>query len=131
MSAYLAALPSDQRAALRALRATIRAVGPGMEERMSGGAPFVLHRGRRAVGFGATKRQLSFFIMHGSVLRRYRTELAEFDVSRTVIHFTPENPHPASAAGLLVRARLEEVERSSARTGAAADRPRPRQIARK
>lgn len=111
--AYLAALPPPQRRALEQLRATILSVAPGMVERLSSGAPFVWHHGRRAVGFGATKRHLSFFIMHGQVLRTHRAALAGHDVSRTVVRFTPDRPLPAALVRTLVRARLAEIEQAA------------------
>lgn len=107
---YLAALPPAQREALTVLRDTIRGVAPAMEERLSSGAPFFWHRGRRAVGFGAAKEHLSFYIMHGNVLARHRKELEPYDVSRTVVRFTPNRPLPSELIRTLVRARIEEIE---------------------
>jgi uncharacterized protein YdhG (YjbR/CyaY superfamily) len=112
--AYLAALPPPQRRALETLRAIILSVAPGMAERLSSGAPFVWHRGKRAVGFGAAKQHLSFFIMHGNVLRTHRDALAAHDVSRTVVRFAPDKPLPAALVRTLVRARLVEIERARA-----------------
>lgn len=110
--AYLSALPLPQRRALERLRTTILSVAPDMNERLSSGAPFVWHRGRRAVGFGAARHHLSFFIMHGQVLHTHRADLAGYDTSRTVVRFTPERPLPAGLVRTLVRARLAEIERA-------------------
>lgn len=107
---YLAALTPAQRSALEAVRDAIRSVEPTLQERMSSGAPFFWHRGRRAIGFGAAKTHLSVYIMHGAVLKTHRHELAAFDTSSTVIRFTPEQPLPAALIRKLVRARLAEIE---------------------
>ncbi len=111
---YLRALPLAQRRALTAVRDAIRAAMPERDERISSGAPFFWHRKRRAVGIGAAKTHLSFFIMHGSVLRDLKDELADYDVSRTVIRFTAERPLPASLVRKLVKARIAEIDRSIA-----------------
>lgn len=108
---YLAALPRADREALEAVRATIKSVAPDMEERMSSGAPFFWYRGRRAVGFGAAQRHLSFFIMHGTVLMAHRKDLAAYDTSRTVVRFTHEKPLSVSLIRKLVRARIDEIGR--------------------
>ena len=107
----MSTLPIGSRDALQAVRDTIKSVAPGMEERMSSGAPFFWYRGRRAVGFGAAKAHLSFFIMHGDVLEAHRKDVAAHDTSRTVIRFTPARPLPATLIRKLVRARLAEIER--------------------
>lgn len=107
---YLAALPAAARDALQAMRETIRSVRPDMEERMSSGAPFFWHAGRRAVGFGAAQSHLSLYIMHGAVLKQHRAELAAHDASRTVVRFTPERPLPAALVRKLVRARFAEID---------------------
>lgn len=112
---YLSVLPVREREALVALRATIRSVEPDMEERMSGGAPFFWYRGRRAVGFGAAKLHLSFFIMHGAVLKTHRKHLAAHDTSSTAVRFTHNKPLPAALIRKLVRARIAEIERMGSR----------------
>lgn len=107
---YLAALTPAQSLALEGVRDAIRSVEPTLQERMSSGAPFFWHRGRRAIGFGAAKTHLSLYIMHGAVLKTHRHELAAFDTSSTVIRFTPEQPLPAALIRKLVRARLAEID---------------------
>lgn len=107
---YLAGLTPAQRSALEGVRDAIRSVEPTLQERMSSGAPFFWHRGRRAIGFGAAKTHLSVYIMHGAVLKTHRHELAAFDTSSTVIRFTPEQPLPAALIRKLVRARLAEID---------------------
>lgn len=86
-----------------------------MEERISSGAPFFWHGRHRAVGFGAAKTHLSFYIMHGDVLDRLREELIGFDVSRTVIRFSPDKPLPPALIRMLVQARIQEIDVRSTR----------------
>jgi uncharacterized protein YdhG (YjbR/CyaY superfamily) len=106
---YLLALPAAQRRALAALRATILEVEPRLQERLSSGAPFFWFNGRRAVGLGAAKTHLSFYIMHGQVLAQHRQALEGHDLSRTVVRFTPERPLPPALIERLVRARVAEI----------------------
>lgn len=80
-----------------------------MVERPSQGAPFFWFKGRRAVGMGAAKSHLSFYIMHGQVLAQHRDALVGHDVSRTVVRFSPERPLPSGLVERLVRARLAEL----------------------
>jgi hypothetical protein len=82
----------------------------------SGGAseswrPFFYHRGKRVAGFRASKGLLSFFIMEGKALDKFRGVLDPFDHSSTIVRFTPENPFPEELVKKLVLARIEEIER--------------------
>lgn len=106
---YLSRLPARDRGILTALRVIIRSVEPNFEERMSSGAPFFWFHGKRAVGFGAAKRHLSFFIMHGAVLKTHRKYLASHDTSNTVVRFKHDKPLPSALIRKLVRARIAEI----------------------
>lgn len=91
IDAYLAELPSDQRAALDALRAQIRAVVPEAEEVISYGLPtFKLHG--NLVHFGAAAKHCAFY--PGAVMEAFGDRLAGFDISKGTIRFQPDNPLP-------------------------------------
>ncbi len=109
---YLRSLPAANRRALSAVRAAIRAAVPGIEERPSRGVPFFRYRDRRVVGFGATARHLSFYVMEGEALRTLAHDLGDFDVSSTVIRFSPDRPLPTELIRKLVLARKAEIDRS-------------------
>ncbi|HAN99473.1 MAG TPA: hypothetical protein DCQ98_19535 [Planctomycetaceae bacterium] len=113
---YLAKLPDASRMALRELLETIRATVPGMEERASRGVPFFRYRNRRVVGFGATARHLSFYIMEGEVLRTHAAELHGLDVSSTVIRFSSAKPLSRRLIRTLVLARIAEIDRALERS---------------
>lgn len=110
VSQYLTALPQKEREALEALRKKILALMPEAEERLSRGVPFFYYKGKRAVGFRASKTHLSFFIMEGKVLDTHRKELADYDNSSTVIKFSPGNPIDKDLIKKLVQARMAEIE---------------------
>lgn len=110
VEAYLASLPEHKQGPAEALRQLIRTTMPAGEERMSSGAPFFWHRGRRAVGYGAAQDHLSFFIMHGRVLKTHRDHLKGLNVSTTVIRLPLHQPLPEALLRNLVRARLAEID---------------------
>lgn len=112
---YLSALPAAHKQALENVRAVIKSVAPDLEERMSSGAPFFWYGGRRAVGFGSAKLHLSFYIMHGAVLKLHRKQLAAYDTSSTVIRFTHERQLPGELIRKLVSARIAEIARQGSR----------------
>jgi len=66
---YLAGLPAEQREALAALRARIRALAPDAAESISYGMPTFKYRGRPLIYFGAAKRHLSVYGVEGGTYR--------------------------------------------------------------
>lgn len=107
---YIATVAGDEQKALRFLRQQILQLLPGAEERLSRGVPFFYYRGKRAVGFRASKNHLSFFIMEGNVLNEMRKELTDFNNASTVVRFTADKPLPESLIEKLVLARMKEID---------------------
>jgi len=121
IDAYLAALPADQRAALRALRETIAAAAPEAEEALSYGVPAFRYRGRPLVSYVAAKAHCSFYPMSPKVVDDHRAELTDFDLAKGTIRFTPDRPLPADMVQRIVRARMAETDAdANAKAGAKA-----------
>jgi uncharacterized protein YdhG (YjbR/CyaY superfamily) len=105
IDAYLANLPSDQRAALQRVRRIIRAALPGIEEGISYHLPVFRHEGRWLVWMGAAKHHCALY----GVLSIDRKELAKYDLSgRGTLRFTPDVPLPATLIRRIVKARAAQ-----------------------
>lgn len=107
---YLANVPDDKRAALQALRETIRSAAPEADEGMSYGAPAFRYLGRPLVAYAAAKGHCSFFPMDPGVMDACRDELAPYDTSKGTIRFKPGEPLPDALVHKLVRARLAQID---------------------
>ena len=112
VSQYLSKLSKEEREALETIRKQILILMPEAEERLSRSVPFFYYKGKRAVGIRSTKTHLYFFIMEGKVPDRHRSELSDYDNSSTVIKFSPDKPLNNNLVEKLVRARMEEIEKS-------------------
>jgi uncharacterized protein YdhG (YjbR/CyaY superfamily) len=110
---YLAALPSDQRAALEKLRKTIRAAAPGVEECISYQIPGFRYRGKMLVWFGATANHCSFH--PGATVQAFKADLAKYDTSTGTIRFQPDHPLPVTLVRKLVKARIAQNARPKPR----------------
>jgi uncharacterized protein YdhG (YjbR/CyaY superfamily) len=110
LDAYLAALPVDQRAALEALRATIRNAAPGADEVLSYGVP-AFKQGKLLVSYGAAKNHCSFYVMSTAVVDAHAADLAGYKLGKGTIQFDPASPLPAALVTTLVKARLAENAR--------------------
>jgi uncharacterized protein YdhG (YjbR/CyaY superfamily) len=106
---YLASLPDDERNTLQELRQLIEATVPEVEERISYGTTVIFALKRDLVGFAAQKKHLSFFTMSPELAGAMKKGIEETHrMSGATIHFSPENPLPASLVKDIVQARLNE-----------------------
>ena len=109
VDAYLAGLPKAERTALEDLRRLIKSTVPRVQERISYGTSVIFALERDLVGFVAQKKHLSFFTMSPELAIAMRDEIkATHKPSGATIHFSPDNPLPASLVKKILRARLKE-----------------------
>lgn len=109
IDAYLAGVQPDQRAALQALRETIRSEAPDAVECMSYGMPAFRVNGKVACYFAAAKGHCALY--PGGLVDEFKAELVGFSTSRGTIRFQPGAPIPDP---LLRRIIARAVERASA-----------------
>ncbi len=109
VDAYLASAPKELRAVLENLRAAIKAAAPKAEELISYSIPTYKYHGP-LVHFVARESYCSFIAVSKTVLEKFKDELEDFDTSGTTIHFTAENPLPATLVKKIVKARVAENE---------------------
>jgi uncharacterized protein YdhG (YjbR/CyaY superfamily) len=105
---YLATVRDDQRAALEALRETIRAVVPGVEECISYRVPTFRLHGRPLVAFGATAKHCALYLMSSSTVAAHQDELTGYDTSKGTVRYQPDKPLPDALVRKLVEARIAE-----------------------
>lgn len=104
---YLENLPKDFRLALEKLRKAIAAAAPKAEECMSYGI-CAFRQGGMLVGYGATAKHCSFFLMSGATVEAHQEFLADYDTSKGTIRFSPSKPLPVALVKKLVKARIAE-----------------------
>lgn len=109
VDAYLASAPKEFRTVLENLRKAIKAAAPKAEEVISYQIPTYKYHGP-LVHFMARERHCSFITVNKEVLKEFKNELADFDISGTTIHFTAEHPLPAALVKKIVKARVAENE---------------------
>ena len=109
VDAYLAGLPEAERTALEDLRELIKSTVPEVQDRISYGTSVIFALRRDLVGFVAQKKHLSFFMMSPELAIAMRDQIkATHELSGATIHFSPDNPLPASLVMKILRARLKE-----------------------
>jgi uncharacterized protein YdhG (YjbR/CyaY superfamily) len=106
---YLATIRGDRRAALAALRKTIRAIVPEAEECISYKIPAFRLDGRIVAGFCATSKGCSYFPFSGTTLRTLAADLEGYDKTKGSLHFPPDEPLPAALVRKLIKARIAET----------------------
>ncbi len=112
IAAYLAALPEGQRAALTALRDTLRALLPDHLEVMSYAMPGFRQpgpKGKMVVGYAAFARHCGLYPHSGSILPALGPETTGFKTSKSGILFTPDHPLPAPLIARILSLRQAEI----------------------
>jgi uncharacterized protein YdhG (YjbR/CyaY superfamily) len=110
IDATLAALPTDQRTALQALRRTIAAAAPEAVETISYGMPAFRYRGHALVSYAAFKAHCSLFPRSGAVVEAHRDELAGHATAKGTLRFTPQHPLPNDLVETIVRERMAQID---------------------
>lgn len=116
---YLETLPEEVRVTLEKLRKTIKAAAPKAEEAISYQMPCFKYLGP-LVFFAAFKDHCSLFPGSKSVIETFKDELKSYHASGGTIHFSVQNPLPATLVRKIVKARVAENEARGARRQAKA-----------
>lgn len=110
IDAYLATVTGERRAALEALRKTIRKAIPEAEECISYGMPAFRLGGAVVAGFLRTAKGCSYLPFSGSTLKTLAVELSGYTRTKGSLHFHPERPLPAALVRKLLKARIAETK---------------------
>ena len=108
---YLASLPEDDRKVLEEIREAIHDAAPAAEETISYGIPLYKLGGQHLIGFGASKRHLSLYVIESTVFERFEQELAGFDHAgtKTTVRFTADKPLPSALVTRIVKSRVRDL----------------------
>ena len=111
----LAALPADQRDALRSLREIIAAAAPEAEDAISYGMPAFRYHGRALVAYAAFKGHCSLFPMSSALIDAHRDDFAAWATAKGTIRFQPSDPLPPDLVATIVRARMDQIDAAGGR----------------
>jgi uncharacterized protein YdhG (YjbR/CyaY superfamily) len=106
---YLDALEEPKRTTLARLRQTILAIIPEAEQGISYGVPAFKVGGKTIAGFAAFKNHLSYLPHSGSVFPQLSDELKGYSNSSGALHFSIDEPLPASLVEKLIAVRLQQA----------------------
>jgi uncharacterized protein YdhG (YjbR/CyaY superfamily) len=110
VDAYITALPADEREALTALRARLKALLPDHIEVMSYAMPGFRQtgpKGKMVVGYAAFAKHLGLYPHSGTVIPQINC--APFKTSKSGVLFTPDRPLPDSLLHQIIATRQAEL----------------------
>jgi uncharacterized protein YdhG (YjbR/CyaY superfamily) len=110
VDAYIAALPPDQRDALTALRARLKALLSDHLEVMSYAMPGLRQpgpKGKMVIGYAAFAKHLGLYPHSGTVIPQI--DCTPFKTSKSGVLFTPETPLPDALLQQIIASRQAEL----------------------
>jgi len=110
---YLAAAPSDKRAALTKLRQTIKAAAPKATESISYGIVAYKQNGERVAYFGYWKNHIALYGTSSRFIKTHAAELKPYVQSKGTIQFPSDKPLPVGLVTRILKARVAEVGKAS------------------
>ena len=110
---YLAAAPSDRRAALTKLRRTIKAAAPKATESVSYGIVGYKQNGERVAYFGYWKDHIALYGTSSRFIKAHAAELKPYVQSKGTIQFPWDKPLPVGLVTKIVKARVAEIASGS------------------
>lgn len=114
VDAYLQALEEPKRSTLEALRRSILEVVPEAEQAISYRVPAFRVGRTTFAGFAAFKDHLSYLPFSGSVLPQLAGELAGYTLTKSSLHFRPDQSLDTTLVRRLIEVRLAQAEERSA-----------------
>lgn len=88
---YMAAIPSERKADLDALRSLIKTTFPEIEETMGYNMPTFLHRGETLCSIANQKNYMALYVMPYDLLEEFKEELLPFNCGASCIRFKKLN----------------------------------------
>jgi uncharacterized protein YdhG (YjbR/CyaY superfamily) len=110
VDSYIAALPLDQREALTALRARLKALLPDHLEVMSYAMPGFRQpgpKGRMVAGYAGFAKHLGLYPHSGSVIPQI--DCSPFKTSKSGVLFSPDQPLPDALLRVIIETRQAEL----------------------
>ena len=105
---YLASLPDERRAGLRALRQAVRAGAPDATETIAYQMPALRLDGHFLVSYAAFKAHYSLFPASEAVVAALGDELAPHLAGKGTIRFRADQPIPVALVTRIVEVRVQE-----------------------
>jgi uncharacterized protein YdhG (YjbR/CyaY superfamily) len=106
---YLEKIEEPKKGSLIALRKNILELLPEAEECISYGIPAFRVKGKAVAGFAAFKNHCAYFPFSGSILNLLGDQLANYELTKSSLHFPPGKSLPKSLVKKLIRARVSQA----------------------
>lgn len=112
---YIADAPPNARKALRALRAAIRSVAPGITERISYRIPTFDLDGRYLLYIAAFREHVGVYPVTRGMTEKYGASIAKYRHGKGTLRFPLDKPIPVGFVKKLAKVRVQELRAKKTR----------------
>lgn len=109
VTAYIEAQDEPKRSTLLAVRATLLAIEPKLEQVIAWNSPQFKYNGKYAVGLCAFKKHLTFSPQSADVMTAFEKDLSAYVTSKSSFQFDIDKPLPKALLTKLLKARIKEL----------------------
>lgn len=108
---YMSQTSDENKQALQHIRRLVHATVPDVEECLSYGMPGFRMKstGKIVLGFAINKRTLSIYPHSGQVLSTMKSDVSEWQSSKSALQFTPTHPIPDAIIKEFLAVRVQEI----------------------
>jgi len=110
---YLTVVPAEMGEALAVVRDRIRALIPGVTEKIAYGIPIFEYRGKGLVGLSAAQKHCSLHLMSPPAAKALDDRLTEGKLVGVTLQFAADAPLSEAIVRTIVEHRLAEVDARS------------------
>ena len=108
VDSYIAKAPKEFQGKLKQIRATIKAVAPKADERISYGMPYYEYRGRLAY-FLLAKAHIGLYLTP-PIIEEHKKELKSYQTAKATVRFPLDKKLPIVLIKKLIKARMKRNE---------------------
>lgn len=104
---YIEVASKEAQPHLKQMRKIIKTMAPYAQEYISYGMPMYKLGGKQFLSFAGFSRHMTLFVLSGTFLDNFKTDLKNFSKTKSGVHFFYAKPLPVALIKKLIKAKMK------------------------